>query len=210
MKIFPREHGATVIWFVALLASVFTMPYIPSLIGIAIFFTVSIVILMLTSYLTNVAPMLIKIRQNQFWLPIISSGLTLITPLGHYIMFAMINEKIFSVWLFLVTYTIFSVILIQRKILSLLKSTEYSSLYIFLFSIIIFTVESVIVFSLGWMTPFILLVSTPLMIMWLYLRSQHITNKFLKSKKHAIRSIGFYQTINMIFFVTLLTFISKF
>ncbi len=210
MKILPREHGATVIWFVAILASVFSISYTPSILRIFMFLIVATAILMLTSYLMNVAPTIIKIRKNRFLLPIISSILTLITPLGHYIMFGTINGKIFSVWIFLLTYTIFSVVLIQRKILSLIQRSKYTSLFILFGSIIIFSVETFFISLFGWMHQFIVLTTIPLIVMWFYLRSQHISDKFLKSKKKAIRSIGIFQTINMVFFIILLIYLAMF
>lgn len=210
MKILPREHGATVIWFVSILASVLTIPFVPSISRISIFFIVSAVILMLTSYITNVAPILIKIRRNQIILPIISGGLTLITPLGHFIMFGTVNETIFSVWVFLLTYTIFSVFFIQKKIKSLIQRKENSSLLLFLFSIIIFGFESSMFFLLGWVQLSIFLIILPVVIMWFFLKDQQIINKLSKSNNQIIKSIGLFQTINMIFFVVLLTFLIKY
>jgi len=97
MKVLPREHGATVIWFVAIHASIFSISYTSSILRLFIFLIVAIAILMLTSYLMNVVPTIIKIQKNRFLLPIVSSILTLIAPLGHYIMFGTIKGKIISV-----------------------------------------------------------------------------------------------------------------
>lgn len=125
-------------------------------------------------------------------------------------MFGTVNETILSAWLFLLTYTIFSVFFIQIKIKSLIQKKENYSFHIFLFSIIIFCLESFMFFLLGWMRLSVFLIILPLIILWLFLKAQKIIDKLPKSNNQIIKNIGLFQTINMIFFVMLLTILIKY
>ena len=209
MKILPREHGATVIWFSSILAAVLTMPTLPDPTRLLLFLSVSVSALLFTSYLTGHSPTLIRIQRNRLFLPIISGGLTLTTLLGYYIMFEAVSAKILSVWLLILTYTVISVSLIQSKVQGLLKRKPSSPKPILLPGLTVFTAESLLLYSYGLMHPATLLSMTPLLFMWLYLQRPTLPET-TESKMKTIRRIGFQQTGNMIAFILILTALSRF
>ncbi len=211
MKILPREHGATVIWLSATLMAVLTMmPVSPSLLRLALFLGASVTILPLTARLTGRSPTLLRIQRNRLFLPIISGGLTLITPLGYYIVFGTISPKALAIWMLFLTYTTVSVTIIQRKVQELLQRKESSPTLILLPGLAVFTAESVLLSSIGLLHPTIILSLAPLLLMGLYLRSQHGLEAKSDLRIKAIRRIGFQQTGNMIAFVLILATLSKF
>ncbi|MFQ6135420.1 MAG: hypothetical protein ACE5KU_06390 [Nitrososphaerales archaeon] len=210
MKILPREHGATVIWLSSVLAAVLTVPTFPSPTRLYLFLGVSTAILLLTAQLTRRSPTLIRIQRNRLFLPIISGSLTLITPLGYYIMFGTISTRILAIWLLLLTYTVVSVTLVQGKVQGLIQRKESSSSYIVPLGLAVFIVESLPLFSSGLLHPAVLLSLAPLLFMWFYLRSRRVLEADSDSKIKVIRRIGFQQTGNMMAFVLILAILSRF
>ena len=209
MKVFPREHGATVIWFASILTTFLTIPIYPSIPNILIFLAVSFAILIFIAQITNLSLTLIHVQLNSLILPIITGFLTSITLLGYYIMVGTVSAKNLSIWLLLLTFTIISVNLVQREVQRLLRMKEYSTSHIVILGLTIFSVEIIMVTSSKLMHSSIVLSIAPLISLWIYLKRNHIAKTNTDSKVKKIREIGFFQTWNIIIFVLILAILSR-
>ncbi|MBI2937480.1 MAG: hypothetical protein HYY22_04675 [Thaumarchaeota archaeon] len=207
MKILPREHGATVIWFVSVLASILVITALPSPAFLILFLAVSIAVLLSAGQLTSHSRTLVRIQRNRFFLPILSSSLTLIMPLGEFIMFGGLSARVFAAWLLLFTYTVVSVSLIQLKVQGFLKGKEVSSKRIVVPGLAVLAGEGVLLASAGIMHPAVILSLTPLLVMWIYLSRRRVEEKSNRVKM--IKRVGFQQTGNMIAFILILAIVTR-
>jgi hypothetical protein len=94
MKILPREHGATVIWFVSILALMLIITTVPPPQFLILFLVASVAILLSAGQITSRSQKLIRIQRNRLFLPVLSSSLTFILPLGEIIMFGILSGKV--------------------------------------------------------------------------------------------------------------------
>ena len=207
MKILPREHGATVIWFVSVLASILVITALPSPAFLILFLAVSTVVLLSAGQLTSHSRTLVRIQRNRFFLPILSSSLTLIMPLGELIMFGSLSARVLVAWLLLFTYTVVSVSLIQLKVQGFLKGKEVSSKGIVVPGLAVLAGEGVLLASAGIMHPAVILSLTPLLVMWIYLSRRRVEEKSNRVKM--IKRVGFQQTGNMIAFILILAIVTR-
>lgn len=209
MKFFPREHGATVIWFASILAAFLTIPIYPSVPSILIFLAVSFTILILIAQITGLSVILIHMQRDRLILPIITGFLTSITLLGYYIMLETVSVKNLSIWLLLLTFTVISVSLVQREVQGLLLMKEHPISHIIILGLTVFSVEFIMIISSGLMHSVIILSIAPLISMWIYLKKHNITKTNTDSKVKKIKRIGFFQAWNTVMFVLILAVLSK-
>jgi len=209
VKILPREHGATVIWFASILTAFLTMSTYPSVLNILIFLSVSFAILILIAQMTSFSLMIIQMQLNEFILPIITGLLTSITILGYYIMFETVSTKNLGIWLLLLTFTIISVTLVQKEVQGLLRMKENPISHIVILGLGVFSVEFIFIISIGLMHPSIILSIAPLISMWIYLKRNHMAKSNTNSKVKIIRGIGYFQSWNVIIFVLILSVLSR-
>ncbi len=207
MKLLPREHGATVIWFVSVLASILTITVLPSPMLLILFFIVSIAVLLSAGQLTSHSHTLVRVQRNRLFLPILSSSLTLIMPLGELIMFGALSERVLAFWLLLFTYTIVSVSLIQMKVQGLLKGEVVSSKHIVVPGLIALVAEGLLLASAKIIHPAVIFSITPLLVTWIYLSRRRVGET--GSRVKTIRRVGFQQTGNMIAFIAILSIITR-
>ena len=209
MKIFPREHGATVIWFASILTTFLTMPTYPSILNIFFFLFFSFAILILIAQITKLKLIITQMQLNWLILPIITSLLTSITILGYYIMFETVSTKNLSVWFLLFTFTFISVTLVQKEVQGILQIRKNPISHIVFLGVGVFSVEFLVIIIFRLMNPAIILSIVPLISMWIYLKRTHLNKLNSDSKVKKIRRIGLFQSLNVILFVLILAVIYR-
>ncbi|MDP7658126.1 MAG: hypothetical protein QF812_02840 [Nitrososphaerales archaeon] len=209
MKIFPREHGVTVIWFASILTAFLTMSTYPSILNILFFLFVSFTILILMAQMTRLKLIITQMQFNGLILPIITSLLTSITILGYYIMFETVYAKNLSIWFLLFTFTFISVTLVQKEIQGILQIRKNPSSHIVFLGVVVFSTEFIIIIIFRLMNPAIILSIIPLISMWIYLKRTHLDKLNTDSKVKKIRRIGLFQSLNVILFVLILAVIYR-
>ena len=209
MKTFPREHGATIIWFASILTTFLTMSTYPSILNILFFLFFSFTILILIAQITRLKLIITQMQLNWLILPIITSLLTSITILGYYIMFETVSTKNLSVWFLLFTFTFISVTLVQKEVQGILQVKKNPISHIIFLGVGVFSVEFIVIIIFRLMNPAIILSITPLISMWIYLKRTHLNKLNTDSKVKKIRRIGLFQSLNVILFVLILAVIYR-
>jgi hypothetical protein len=97
MRLFPREHGATVIWFSSLLLTFGTLQEAPSALGVVIFVAASVLALVLIGRLTSGSTLAFRLERNLILLPVLSGLLTSIVPLGQIVMVGQLSLPVLAV-----------------------------------------------------------------------------------------------------------------
>jgi hypothetical protein len=206
MRFLPREHGATVIWFASVIASLLISPVIPPPTFLIFFLVISIIILLSAGHITNRSPKMIRIQRNRFFLPILSGGVTTLMPLGVAIMFGAISEKVLAAWLLMFTYTVISVSLIQVKVRTLLRREDLQSNRAVALGLTGIVAEVSFLVTIGLMHLAAVFAPAQLTL-WIYL--SHRLEERKANKVRVIRKIGFLQTANMLIFVMILAAITR-
>jgi len=201
MRLLPREHGVTVIWLSALILALTTLPILPPLQLVTAFLTASLIILIALGWLTSSSPTLMRIERSRV-LPITSGGLTVISPLGYFIMVGRITPEIISIWLLFLTYTVVSVAYTQETVRSLLQCRAPTLTRYVLSGFTAFIFEATLLSKLGPLNPSALAALTPLLTVWFLMRHSPRPEG---SKVKTIRRIGIIQTVNMLAFAAIIS-----
>ncbi|MCL5318995.1 MAG: hypothetical protein M1503_12160 [Thaumarchaeota archaeon] len=150
---------------------------------------------------------MIRVQRNRFFLPILSSSLTLIMPLGELIMLGALSGRVLAAWLLLFTYTVVSVSLIQSKVQGFLKGEAASSKHIVVPGLVVLAGEGLLFASAGIFHAAVVFSLTPLLVMWIYLSRRRVGEK--SSRMKVIKGVGFQQTGNMIAFIIILAIVTR-
>ena len=117
----PREHGASAIWFSSLLLPFGTLRQQPWAPGVAVFLAASVFALIVTGRLTTRSKVIARLERDPLLLPILSSSLTLLVPLGQILMVGQLPFPILAVWLVFLTYCSSGVVYTRDSVRSVLK-----------------------------------------------------------------------------------------
>ena len=123
MRLLPREHGATAIWFSSLLLAFGTLRKPTGVSGVIVFLVASVLVLTLTARITSSSVAIVRLERNATLLSVLSSLLTLIVPLGEIIMVGQLSIPVFAAWLVFLAYCSSGVVYARDLVRSVLKET---------------------------------------------------------------------------------------
>lgn len=165
-KFLPREHGATIIWLSSLVVALLSLREPPDLSRLLLFLASSVAILRTMSFLGRSSATIIRAERNSTLLPLMSCSLTLIAPLGSYLMANQVSVRDATVWLLLVTYTAVTVPLTQRTVRNIVFNEHKPVTPIGLGGTLLLALESLLFSSLGWINLAATLSVLPLLVSW--------------------------------------------
>jgi hypothetical protein len=206
MRLLPREHGATVIWFSSLLLAFGMLRKPPSSAGFAVFLAASVLGLLLTGELTSRSTVVVRMERHAILLPVLSGLLTLITPLGQVLMVGQLSPSVLAVWLVFLAYSSSGVVYTRDLVRSMLKESPPTWTN-FSLSAVFIVAEVVTLNALNWLSIIALAIVVPLTVhrvavLWMIKRRGY-------SAVERIRSVGFVQTGNLIAATIILALVSK-
>jgi len=206
LRLLPREHGATVIWFSSLLLAFGTLQDVPRIPGVVVFVAVSLLVLVLIGRLTSGSIAMARLERNRTLLPVLSGLLTLIVPLGSLVMVGQLLLRVLAVWLVFVTYCSSGVVYTRDSVRSVLKEAPPTWIS-FSLSAVIIVVEVVTLNTINWLSIAALAIVVPLIVHRLVVQS--LIQRRESSRVERIRGVGFAQAGNLIAAAILLALVSR-
>ena len=206
MKLLPREHGATAIWFSSLLLAFGTLRKPPSISSVIVFIAASLLALTLTARITSGSIAIARLERNTTLLPVLSSILTLIVPLGHLVMVGKFSIPVLGVWLVFLAYCSSGVLYARDLVRSVLKDTPpkwtiFSLTSVFLLAVVL------ALNAVGMLSIVAATVIAPLAVHRVVI--PRLTGRKLSSKVGRIRKVGFTQAGNLITATIILATVSR-
>jgi len=207
MKLLPREHGATTIWFSSLLFAFGTLreqPWIPAVLA---FLAASVLALFLVGRLTRGSIRVARLERNSILLPVLSGLLTLIAPFGEIVMVGQISLHILAAWVVFMTYCSCGVVYTRDSVRSVLNEAPpaWTS---FILSAVILAAEIVTLNAIDWLSIIAVAAAAPLIVHRAIVLS--LIQRRSSSKARRIRGVGFAQAGNLIATVIILALASRF
>jgi len=206
MRLLPREHGATAIWFSSVLLAFGTLRELPQILGVLVFLTASVLALVVIGRLTSRSVVIARLERNRTLLPVLSGLLTLIVPLGQIIMVGQLPLPVLAAWLIFLTYCSSGVVYTQDLVRSVLKQTlpTWTSFNI---SAVFIVSEAIIMNAVNWLSIAIVAIIAPLAVHRVVVLS--LIQRKGSSKIERIRAVGFTQAGNLIAATIILALVSK-
>ena len=206
MRVLPREHGATAIWFSSVLLAFGMLresPWTPSAI---VFLAASVLALVVTARLTSGSIIIARLERSRTLLPVLSGFLTLIVPLGQIIMVGQLSLPVLTAWLVFLTYCSSGVVYTRDLVRSVLKevSPTWTS---FNLSAVLIVSEVVILNAVNWLSIATVTIMVPLTVHRVVALS--LIQRKRSSKIERIRGVGFAQAGNLIAATIILALVSK-
>ncbi len=205
VRLLPREHGATAIWFASVLLAFLVLPVAPSILPLMGFLGVAAAALLFVGALTGRSAVLLRMERNPSLLPALSSPLTLIVPIGYVIMAGPPSVRIVSVWLLFLVYTATGIAYTGEAVRAVLKGVAPARGPLVV-SATLLVVESALLSAVGWLSAASVAVLAPLFIHRLASRSQPSP----VSKSRSIRRLGLAESANLIACAVILAVVSRF
>ena len=207
MRILPREHGATAIWFSSLVLTMATTVELPSPAALLVFAIVALSILIVLGRLTRSSATLIKIERNRIILPVVSGFLTLLVLLGHWILTYQLPREIFATWILFTTYTVAGVAYTQATVRAV-KGRRSPALTTYMIPLtVVMVIESVLFDIWGWLNILSLMLLAPLYATWFSINISSERDGVPMGRM--IRGLGFRQTANMIAAAVILAVVAR-
>jgi len=206
MKLLPREHGATAIWFSSVLLAFGMLREPPWTPNAVVFLAASVLALVLIGRLTTGSIVIVRLERSRTLLPVLSGLLTLIVPLGQIIMVAQLSLPVLAAWLIFLTYCASGVVYTRELVRSVLKeaSPTWTSFNLSAVFIVAEVVTSNVVNCLSIATVAIIV---PLIV------HRVVVLRLIKrrgsSRIERIRGVGFAQTGNLLAATIILALVSK-
>jgi hypothetical protein len=206
MRLLPREHGATAIWFSSMLLAFGTLrdpPWIP---GALLFLAASILALVLLGRLTSGSRVIVRLERNRTLLPVLASLLTLIVPLGQIIMVGQLHLSVLAVWLIFLTYCSSGVVYTRNLVRSVLNEAPptWTSFNI---SAVIILFEVVTLNAVNWLSIATIAIIIPLTAYRILVRA--LIQRKGSSRIEQIRAVGFAQAGNLTATTIILALVPK-
>lgn len=195
MKLLPREHGASAIWFSSLLFPFGTLQQAPWVPGVVVFLAASVLALIVTGRLTTRSKVIARMERNPTLLPVLSSPLTLLVPLGQILMVGQLPVPVLAVWLVFLTYSSLGVVYTRDSVRSVLKEVPLTWTSFSLSTAIILALV-VTLSAAHWLSITAVAVVVPLLIHRVIVLL--LTQRKGFSKIERIRGVGFAQAGNLI------------
>jgi hypothetical protein len=206
MRLLPREHGATAIWFSSLVLAFGALQEPPWIPGVIVFLTASLFALVLIAWVTSGSVAIARLERNASLLPVLSGLLTLIVPLGQIIMVGQLSIPILAVWLVFLGYCSSSVVYARDLVRSMLKETpptwvSFSLSVAFIVAVVVI-LNDLVPLSIAAMAIIVPMTVHRVVVLPLILRKA-------SSKAERIREVGFTQAGNLITAAIILALVSK-
>jgi hypothetical protein len=195
MKLLPREHGASAIWFSSLLLPFGTLRQPPWAPGVVVFLAASVLALIVMGRLTSRSKVIARLERSPTLLPVLSSPLTLLVPLGQILMARQLTLPVLAVWLVFLTYCSSGVVYTRDSVRSVLKEAPLTWTS-FSLSAAIILVQVVTLSAAHWLSIIAIAVVVPLSINRVIVLL--LTQRKGFSKIERIRGVGFTQAGNLI------------
>ncbi len=206
MRLLPREHGATSIWFPSLLLAFGTLKELPSIPGVITFLAASVLAIGLTARITGGSVAIVRLERNAILLSILSSLLTLIVPLGQIIMVGQLSISVFAIWIVFLAYCTLGVVYARDLVRSVLKETP-PTWTTFSVSATFIVVAIVILNVINWLSIAAVVIVLPLTVHRFAILP--LIRRKTSSKIERIREVGFTQAGNLIATAIILALVSK-
>ena len=206
MKLLPREHGASAIWFSSLLLSFGTLRQPPWAPGVVVFLAASALALIVTGRLTSRSKVIARMERNPTLLPVLSSPLTLLVPLGQLLMAGQLPIPLLAVWLVFLTYCSSGVVYTRDSVRSVLKEAPLTWTS-FSLSATMILAQVVTLSAAHWLSITAIAVVVPLSIHRVIVLL--LTQRKGYSKIERIRGVGFTQAGNLIAATIILDLVSR-
>jgi hypothetical protein len=206
MRLFPREHGATAIWFASLLLAFGELREPPRTPSAVVFLVASVLVLVLIGRLTSGSRVIVRLERNRTLLPVLSGLLTLIVPLGQIIMVGQLSLPVLAAWLIFLTYCSSGAVYTRDLVRSVLKeaSPTWTS---FNLSAVFIVSEVVILNVVHWLSIATVAIVVPLIIYRVVVLS--LIQRKGYSRIERIRGVGFAQAGNLIAAIIILALVAK-
>ncbi len=206
MRLLPREHGATAIWFSSLLLAFGTLRQLPWIPGLIVFLAASVFALGLTARITSGSVAIVRLERSATLLPVLSGLLTLIVPLGQIMMVGQLSVPVFATWLVFLVYCSLGVVYARDLVRSVLKETPptwttFSLSAAFIVAVVVI-LNAVKLFSIAAVAIVVPLTVHRTVVLPLIRRTA-------SSKVRRIRAVGFSQAGNLITATIILALVSK-
>jgi len=207
MKLLPKEHGASAIWFSSVIFALTALPKPPWFPGIVIFLVVSIIALVVTGRLTGGSKIIMRMERNAFLLPVLSSLLTLLVPVGQMLMVWQLSVQFLAIWIVFLTYCVSGVVYTRDMVRSVLKDSplRWAS---FILSVALVTAEIVSLSAFDWLSLTAFAVVIPLMVHRIIVLL--LMKRKDSSKIERIRAVGFTQAGNLVAAALILAWVLRF
>ena len=207
MKLLPREHGATAIWLSSVLLALVTLEKPPWLPGVVVFLAVSVITLVATGRMTGGSRFIARMERNAFLLPVLSSILTLLVPVGQILIVGQVDVRFLALWLVFLTYCASGVVYTRDLVRSVLKDAPlpWAS---FSLSLILVLVEVVALNAVHQLSFAALAIFVPLIIHRIIVVS--LVERKGASKLERIRAVGFTQAGNLVAAALILAWVLRF
>lgn len=203
-KLLPREHGATVIWLSSSIVALLSLHRPPEPARLLLFMAVSTAFLEAAALITRSSRTVLRAKGDPVLLPLMSSSLTLVAPLGTYLMDDHLPVGAAATWLLLLTYTWVSVLLARRTVRNAVLDEHKALTPMVLGGALLLGFESLSFSFLGWIHPAAVLSVLPLLVAWLLAgRADSALSPREENKRGRIRRIGLLQTGSMLAFASI-------
>jgi hypothetical protein len=206
MRLLPREHGATVIWFSSLLLTFGALREAPWAPGVVVFLAASVLVLFLIGRLTSGSIVIVRLEQNLILLPVLSGLLTLIVPLGQIVMVGRLSLPVLAAWLVFLTYCSSGVAYTRDLVRSILKESP-PTWTAFSLSAVFIVAEVVTLNAVNWLSIAAVTIIVPLTLHRVVVPS--LIQRKGSSRVECIRRVGFTQAGNLIAATIILALVSK-
>ena len=206
MRLLPREHGATVIWFSSLLFTFGCLREPPWTPGVVAFLAASVLALILIGRATSGSIAIIRLERNPILLVILASLLTLIVPLGQIIMVGQLSLSVLAAWLVFLTYSSSGVLYTQHLVRSVVKETPPTWTSFSLSAFFIVT-EVITLNAFNLLSIVAVAILMPLIVHRVIALS--LIQRKSSSRVERIRVVGFAQAGNLIAAAIILALVSK-
>lgn len=206
MRLLPREHGATAIWFSSMLLAFGALQEPPRIFGAVVFLAASVLVLVLIGRLTSGSMVIVRLERNRTLLPILSGLLTLIVPVGQIIMVGQLSLPVLAVWLIFLTYCSAGVVYTRDLVRSVLKQAPLAWTSFNLSAVFIVS-ELIILNAVNWLSIATVAIILPLTIQRVLVLS--LIQRKGSSRIERIRGVGIAQAGNLIAATIILALVSK-
>ena len=190
------------IWLCSLVLALAALTEMPDSFGLVLFIAATVLALILLGQLTGSSARLMRLERDTVLLPMMSSLLTLLVPLGHLFMLGRLPIETTAVWLVFLTYTMAGVVYTRVTVRAVLGREAPAIAAIMVLTATAVFVEVAALGWLGWMRHSTALVLAPMFLFWMAVRSAPRSGT--STRTEVIRRIGFLQSGNMIAMVVIL------
>ena len=201
MRLLPREHGATVIWFASLLLAFAALRKPPNWFGLIVYVGVAVVALVLLGRFTKRSAMVARLERSRVLLPALSASLTVLIPVGQLLMVGQLSRPVLSAWLVFLTFVAAGVVATRELVRDILKarSTTWAGL---VGAGTVLAAEGATLALVHWLSPVAITVVVPLTLQR-WFATRRIRNERIP-RSQRIRFLGFTQSASLVAAATIL------